>query len=170
MTLFLLHAVWGCSSLLRSVFLSVLSKLFSGVNHGSCTYQTLLHWWEELGGGLGGGELQRMQEKLKERKQSKRDTTRKERVWEKNLLKREAATSRRFYGVSFSVVATKTNFLHVGILKSNLRVEKKRGWEQVVWEEKGVEKERLGKTMTYPYYFFSILPPIQYDTHAPSLL
>jgi hypothetical protein len=38
-------------------------------------------------------------------------------------------------------------------------VETRRGWEQVVWEGKGVEKERLGKTMTYPYYFFSILPP-----------
>jgi hypothetical protein len=39
-----------------------------------------------------------------------------------------------------------------------------------VWGGKGVEKERLGKTMTYPYYFFSILPPIQYDAPASSLL
>jgi hypothetical protein len=35
-----------------------------------------------------------------------------------------------------------------------------------VWEAKGVEKERLGTTMTYPNNFFSILPLIQYDPYV----
>jgi hypothetical protein len=73
-------------------------------------------------------ECRRERERDRKRKEELAKESRvRERTREKSIKMREPSHIEKTLWLSFSLVATKTNFLHVGILKSNLRVETRRG-------------------------------------------